>query len=105
MALAAKRAGFLTGGLLLCGVGLAFLTVSAWFALAPTIGITGTAAIIAGFYFGLGLILIGMGSRARMVAPVAAAPAAAAAPFAGPPMMQAFLYGLQAGAASHLAKR
>ena len=105
MALAVRRAGFLSGGLLLCGVGLAFLTVAAWFALAPTIGITGTAAIIACFYIGLGLILIGMASRLRVVAPMAAAPVAPTAGFVGPPMMQAFLYGLQAGAASNLGKR
>lgn len=109
MAHAAKRAGLLSGGLLLCAVGAGFLTVAAWFALIPVMGLTHTALIIAGTYLGLGLILVGLSQRDRsdsQPSPSAAksspTPQAAAS---APPLVEAFMYGLRAGAHVDRARR
>ncbi len=102
----AKRAGLLSGGLLFCLVGLGFLTVSGWFALLPILGVQTTALVIAGAYLGIGLIMIGVGSQSRQrVAPhPATQPEPTSAP-QDPPMMQAFMYGLQAGSQANRSRR
>ncbi|WP_342076973.1 phage holin family protein [Yoonia sp. SS1-5] len=94
----AKRAGLLTGGLLLCTVGAGFLTLAGWLALVPIVSMQMTATIIAAIYLGIGLIMIGIGVRSETAAdqPVHQPQAAAD----GPPILQAFMYGLQAGAQS-----
>ncbi|WP_366869285.1 phage holin family protein [uncultured Tateyamaria sp.] len=92
----ARRAGLLSGGLLLCTVGFGFLTTAAWFALLPTVGITVTALIVGAAYAGIGLILIGVGSVQTKGHRPAQPQQAADAPDS-PPIVQAFMYGLQAG--------
>ncbi|WP_412176194.1 phage holin family protein [Lentibacter sp. XHP0401] len=92
-----KRAGLLTGGLLLCSVGAGFLTVAGWLILLPLVGTATTALIVACVYLGFGLIMLAIGSTRRRdnLKP----PAEEKAPSTdGPPIMQAFLFGLHAGA-------
>lgn len=107
MANTAKRAGLLTGGLLLCAVGAWFLTLAAWFALLPLVGLPITAVIIASVYLGIGLILIGVGLQGRAATPdeLHAPPPPPVTPPQNPPMMEAFLYGIQAGAKADRARR
>ncbi|MGJ8546551.1 MAG: hypothetical protein ACSHWZ_13985 [Sulfitobacter sp.] len=103
---AARRAGIAFGGLLCVVVGLGFFSSAAWIYLALEFDALIASMILGGAYCGLGLILIGV-SSARSHAPHAAAPHSAAsappgappAPAAtgAPPLMQAFLFGLQAG--------
>ena len=93
----AKRAGFLTGGLLLCVVGTAFLTVAAWLALTPIVGVQMTATIVAATYLGIGLILIAVGVRSSSVKNHYHPPPQETASPKSPPIVQAFMYGLQAG--------
>ncbi len=95
VATTAKRAGLLTGGLLLCIVGTGFLTVAGWLALLPLVGVQSTAAIFAGLYLGIGLILIGLSTRSDGKQEPHAATETHSE---GPPIVQAFMYGLQAGA-------
>ncbi|UYV38261.1 hypothetical protein N4R57_04005 [Rhodobacteraceae bacterium D3-12] len=102
---AARKAGLLTGGLLCVGVGLAFLTAAAWIYLAATLDALAAASIIGGVYAGLGLILIGVASssgarnaQARAYREALHESEAQHAPAGeAPPLMQAFLYGMQAG--------
>jgi hypothetical protein len=89
----AKRAGLLTGGLLLCCVGTGFLTVSAWLGLVSLVGAQLTATIIAGAYLGVGFILIGIASRKTVETETIPQPNQPDTP----PIVQAFMYGLQAG--------
>lgn len=96
----AKRAGLMSGGAIFCAVGTGFLTVAGWFALAPVVGTAMTAAIIAGIYLGVGLIMIGLGAASSRSEPVRVKAPSQPAETAGPPIMQAFLYGLQAGASA-----
>lgn len=97
VATTAKRAGLLTGGLLFCLTGVAFLTVAGWIALLPIVGAQSTAVIFAGLYLGLGLILVGLSSGSD--ADEAAEMHPPTTPQGeGPPIVQAFMYGLQAGA-------
>ena len=94
----AKRAGLLSGGLLLCAVGTGFLTVAGWLALVPLVGVQLTAAIVAGVYLGAGFILLGLGAKdAEPEAPLKAT-SETVETAAAPPIVQAFMYGLQAGA-------
>ncbi|MBT0956156.1 hypothetical protein IV417_02050 [Alphaproteobacteria bacterium KMM 3653] len=103
LARTAKRAGLLSGGLLLCLIGAAFLTVAVWFALLPEFGPGVTALIIGGGYLGLGCICLGLGAGGgAAVQPQVPLAAAEAAPAPGatpesPPIVQAFVYGLQTG--------
>lgn len=93
----AKRAGLLTGGVIFCAVGTAFLTVAGWLALVPIVGMQVTAVIIAAIYLGVGFILIGVGSRSHHSIEHHAPTPPPKTP-EGPPIVQAFMYGLQAGA-------
>lgn len=82
------------GGLSLA-VGLAFLTVAAWIFLTAVATPLTAALVIGGVYTGLGLIMMGLSSaRSTEPAPVARTHA----PSEAPPLMQAFLHGMQAGA-------
>lgn len=100
----AKKAGFLTGGLLFCSVGMAFLTVAGWLALAPIVGPQVTATIIAGVYLGIGFILIGLGAGGETETREEPAAKPAATDSDSPPIIQAFMYGLQAGARADQAR-
>lgn len=95
VATAAKRAGLMTGGLLFCLIGTGFLTLAGWLALLPLVGVQLTAMIFAGLYLGVGLILIGASAGLHDVPEPRAATATHGD---GPPIVQAFMYGLQAGA-------
>lgn len=103
----AKRAGLLSGGLLFCMVGLGFLTVAGWFALLPILGAQTTALVIAGAYFGIGLIMIGIGSQSsdHDTKQYAVHPDDQPQQSDAPPMMQAFLYGMQAGSKANQSRR
>lgn len=101
----AKRAGLLSGGLLFCTVGIGFLTLAGWFALAPIVGIQNTALILAGAYLGIGFILVGAGAhREKDPQPRPEAPETTQ-PKTAPPIVEAFMYGLQAGANADRARR
>ncbi|MEO1563432.1 MAG: phage holin family protein [Pseudomonadota bacterium] len=98
---AARKAGLFTGGLLCMAVGAGFLTVAAWILLTLAHGAMIAALVIGAAYFGLGLVLLGIAAT-RASSHSEAAPAVAR-PHAqqtidAPPLMQAFLHGLQAGA-------
>lgn len=102
LAKTAKRAGLLSGGLLLCTVGAAFFTVAVWCALLPFFGMAATALIVGAIYAGAGLICIGLGmgrdKQTRHTHPSDSARQPAKAPDVDtPPLMQAFMYGVQAG--------
>ena len=101
----AKRAGFLSGGLLLCTVGVGFLTVAGWFALYPLIGVLNTALVCGGVYLGIGLIMIGAGSHPSAQSAQEALPKPTEQNAATPPIIEAFMYGLQAGARADQARR
>lgn len=93
----AKRAGLLSGGLLLCAVGTGFLTVAGWLALVPIVGVQLTATIVAAAYLGVGCILIGVSAKGSdRKAP--RKPSHASSDATAPPIVQAFMFGLQAGA-------
>jgi hypothetical protein len=100
----AKRAGLLSGGLLFCLVGAGFLTVAGWLALTPIIGAKLTALVIAGVYLGFGCIMIGLGTKSVGQDPVQTGkrPEADAA---APPIVQAFMFGLQAGSQAEQRRR
>lgn len=94
----AKRAGFISAAMVFFAVGLAFFTVSAWFFLATMVDVQTAAAIIGGIYVGLGCILVGYALSSTSRAEKAPNPQAATPPdSSGPPLVQAFIYGLQAG--------
>lgn len=101
----AKRAAFFSGGMALCTVGFGFLTVAGWLVLMPLVGAALTACIVAFTYFGIGLILLGLGSQSSdpVQHPEPKAEPAADLP-AGPPIVQAFMHGLQAGAKAEQAR-
>ncbi|MBB5723980.1 hypothetical protein FHS72_003628 [Loktanella ponticola] len=94
----AKRAGLISAGTVCCTVGVGFLTASGWLALAPTVGPATAAFIIAGVYIGVGLILIALGANdpATQHRPPAAAEQPKTATQA-PPLMQAFMFGMETG--------
>jgi len=93
----ARRAGVISAGAVISCVGVAFLTAAAWIYLSAVLDTLLAAMIIGAAYLGVGLIMIGLGANRKQ--PVPPAPQPAAAP-EGPPMMQAFMYGLQAGASA-----
>ncbi len=93
----AKRAGLLSGGLLLCAVGTGFLTIAGWLALVPMVGMQVTAAIIAAIYLGAGLICVGVSTHRTDHDSSTQPDPVAPLETKGPPVMQAFMYGLQAG--------
>ncbi len=105
----AKRAGLLTGGLLAMTVGAAFLTVAAWIYLAAVTDTLTAALVIGGAYSGIGLLLAGMASTgsSQDTEAEAAHHAAQQSHTAGeqPPLVQAFLVGMQAGANATASRR
>jgi putative superfamily III holin-X len=93
---AAKRAGLLSGGFLLCLVGTGFLTLAAWLFLSATFAPTEAAIILAGVFLGTGLVLIGIGRRGKSAHRNQKVPQPPPAEMA--PLMQAFVFGMKAGA-------
>ncbi|MCX7560196.1 phage holin family protein [Sulfitobacter sp. F26204] len=92
----AKRAGLLTGAGVLMIVGTGFLTLAAWLYLTVGFSPMEAALIIAAVYFGTGLLLIGLGAREDHDADMRT-DAQPAPPPEAPPLVQAFLFGMQAG--------
>ncbi len=93
----AQRVGILTIGTLLCVVGVGFLTVAAWITLSLMVSVQMTALIIGAAYSGVGLLLIGITISSET--PKQNGPTYSAAEQTdAPPIVQAFLHGLQAGA-------
>ncbi|MGC1495678.1 MAG: phage holin family protein [Sulfitobacter sp.] len=100
----AKRAGLMTVGILLCAIGAGFCTAAAWLQLSVTFSATKTALIIAAIYVGIGLVLIAAGrSPSKNVEPTGAFTTETKSD--APPLMQAFLHGMQAGAHAKASKR
>jgi len=94
----AKRAGLLSGGLLAITVGLGFLTAAAWIYLARVTDAQMAALVIGGVYAGLGFVMVGLASSGgSQDAPAPHPKAATQGPIEQPPLMQAFLQGMQAG--------
>ncbi len=85
-------------------VGTGFLTLAAWFYLSVGYAPIHAALIIAAAYFGVGLVLIGLGKSnvQRDEAPINREPATDPE---APPLMQAFIYGIQAGTKASNSKK
>ena len=94
---AASKAAYISAGSIVLLVGIAFLTAGAWIHLSTVQSPVAAAVIIGSVYTGAGLIFISIGLRPRVA--VVAAPVPATAPATGL-MMQAFMFGLQAGAST-----
>ncbi|WP_407495456.1 phage holin family protein [Pseudooceanicola sp. MF1-13] len=99
--LSLRRAGFGLGGAVLMLIGLGFLTVAAWIALEEARDTQFAALVIGLGYFGLGAVVMALGTRRpRYVAP----PVAAATMSLGG-LSAAFAQGFGAGAATRTAMR
>ncbi|KPQ16273.1 MAG: Protein of unknown function (DUF1469) [Rhodobacteraceae bacterium HLUCCO18] len=105
--IAIRSAAFSGVGALFLIVGLGFLTVAAWFALATALPPAEVALIIGAGYVGLGLILFAVAAfirapvrRARRSVAETPAVVPSASAMAGAGMAQAFLMGLDAGRAA-----
>lgn len=100
---AARTAALLSVGLLILLIGLGFLTLSAWIYLSITYDALTASLIIGCCYAGVGLIFIAVallsnGSRRRhAIRQQRLQAAASSVPPKSPPLVQAFLYGMQAG--------
>lgn len=94
-----RRAALGLCATLLITVGLAFATVALWIVLAAVLSTLHAAAIIGLVYFGLGLILLGimMNSGSTPKHNLEPTPREVRKADSAPPLVQAFLYGLQAG--------
>lgn len=96
--LSLRRAGFGLCGAVFMLIGLAFLTVAAWIALAEVRDTQFAALIIGAGYFGLGLVVAALGTRRPYVPP-----AAASAGMSMSGLSAAFAQGFGAGAATRSA--
>ncbi|MBL3701488.1 DUF1705 domain-containing protein [Sulfitobacter sp. BDSS02] len=101
---AARTAALLSVGLLILLIGLGFLTLAAWIYLSITYDALTASLIIGCCYAGVGLIFIAVAlmsngsSRRHAVRQQQRVQAAASSvPPKSPPLVQAFLYGMQAG--------
>lgn len=104
---AARKTGLAVGGGLCFVVGAAFLTSAAWIYLSQVLDTLSAALIIGGVYAGVGLVLFGLAGRSSESADIKVK-AEAKAQMNGhapqheggeqPPLVQAFLFGMQAGA-------
>lgn len=97
----ARRAGLLCGGAVLMIVGLAFLTVSLWLHLSLVYGAVFAATVLGTAYFGIGLLIIGIAAAGERRMPPEDHPPVHVnkrpPPADGPAIVEAFLYGMQAG--------
>jgi len=101
-AMAARKAGMISAGLLCILIGAGFLTGAAWIFLAATYDALIAASIIGAGYAGIGLLLMGLSASAASHHEPApqSEPKAKPASSDAPPLLQAFLFGLQAGASN-----
>lgn len=99
---AARKTGFAIGGGLFFAVGTAFLTAAAWIYIAAILGTLQAALIIGAVYVGFGFIFMGLASSKssdddEVTHERSAKAQHAQSPSDQPPLMQAFLFGMQAG--------
>ena len=98
---AALRTAMLSGGAICVLVGIGFLTMALWLHLALLFGAILASLIIGAAYLGVGLIVMGLGiAKPAHESATASGPQPEAAPTDtsdAPPLVQAFLYGMQAG--------
>ncbi|SDX44965.1 phage holin family protein [Litoreibacter albidus] len=92
---AARKVALSSLGGLMLAVGLGFLTAAAWMYVTLIADAMTAALVIGGAYVGLGLILMGLSSARKVETHHATPTPASSQP---PPLMQAFLQGMQAGA-------
>ncbi|MGJ8616639.1 MAG: phage holin family protein [Sulfitobacter sp.] len=92
----AKRAGLLTVGGILCAIGVGFFTLAAWLYLLTVVSALQAALIIGAGYFGIGLIMIGLGTKKPHQPEPLRDPETARQPDV-PPLLQALLFGIEAG--------
>ncbi|PTX57069.1 putative superfamily III holin-X [Litoreibacter ponti] len=103
---ASKKAGLLTGGLLAVITGIAFLSWAAWFYLSLLTDPMTASVIIGAAYVGIGLVMIGMavmssGDSRDHLAEHDEQVKAAQPSSDNPPLMQAFMFGMEAGLSAH----
>ncbi|MBI6629416.1 phage holin family protein [Pontibaca salina] len=101
----ARKTALGTGAALALLVGIAFLTAAAWIYIAATTDTFIAALVLGAIYLGLGFVLLGLASSRERggsdPAGVKTAPETnAEAPSNLPPLAQAFIYGIEAGAAA-----
>lgn len=94
----AQRAALVSLGALMLFVGVGFLTLAAWFFLSVSFSPLESAMILAGAYVGGGLIVLAVGTRSGDPAKEDFAPEQPPKQSEAPPLVQAFVYGMQAGA-------
>lgn len=105
VAQAARKTALGAGAALALLVGIAFLTAAAWIYIAATVDTFIAAIVIGAFYVGLGFVLLGLASAREKSGPEPAGVKSAPepnpdAPSNLPPLAQAFIFGMEAGAAA-----
>ncbi len=105
VARAARKTVLCASAALSFAVGLAFLTAAAWIVIAVSVNVFVAAMVIGTFYIGVGFVLLGLASardRDTIDPPHAPAdaPPQSAPPSNLPPLAQAFIFGIEAGAAA-----
>lgn len=98
---AALRTAMLSGGTICVCVGIGFLTMALWMQLTLLYGAILASLIIGAAYLGVGLVVMGISvAKHARDTPAAAEARSDSAPVDtgdAPPLVQAFLYGMQAG--------
>ncbi|WP_224825073.1 hypothetical protein [Cognatishimia sp. MH4019] len=104
---AGRRAALGICASILIAVGIGFLTTAGWIVLEVAFGALQAALIIAAIYSGVGLVIIGvlMSSGDSEQTPKPETTETAAKAVTAPPLVEAFLYGLQAGSHASNARR
>ena len=103
---AARRALILISGVAFLLIGIGFLTSAAWIMLEEVYSAAAASAILSGVYAGIGLVTIAIASSSAKrelrtpERPVQQDPAETLQPGVTPPLVQAFLIGLNAALAA-----
>ena len=103
---AARRALILISGVAFLLIGIGFLTSAAWIMLEEVYSAAAASAILSGVYAGVGLVTIAIASSSAKrelrtpERPVQQDPAETLQPGVTPPLVQAFLIGLNAALAA-----
>lgn len=103
---AARRALILIFGAAFLVVGIGFLTSAAWIMLEDVYSAAAASLVLSGFYSGVGLVAIAIASSSAkrdmrtQKRPVEDHPPVPPQPGAAPPLVQAFLIGLNAALAA-----
>lgn len=92
----AKRVGLMSVGLALCVIGWGFFTLAAWLYLVSGFSPLEAASIMGTFYFGLGLLFLAI-ARNPSRDDVHVEPPQAASETNASPLVQALMFGIQAG--------